>query len=143
MNTPSVARFGVPELFVVLVVVAIAVFMYFLPTLLAAKRNKANTLAIGLVNFFLGWTDVGWIGTLVWAASTQMVDANVERRWSAKNVYACLYAAAVLFWLIALLLNPWTSAARRSQSHARNPRHSWIRETPPAGRGRLQAKVVN
>jgi hypothetical protein len=130
MNTPSVARFGVLELFVVLVVVAIAVFMYFLPTLLAAKRNKANTLAIGLVNLFLGWTIAGWIGTLVWAASTQMVDTNVERRRSATNVYVGLYAAALVFVLISVFLSPWTTPSRRSQARARQPRHSVAHSNP-------------
>ncbi len=36
---------------------------------MAATRNKSNTLAIGLLNFFVGWTVLGWIAALVMACS--------------------------------------------------------------------------
>jgi hypothetical protein len=42
--------------------------MYFLPTIVAAIRSKRDVLAIFLLNFFLGWTAIGWIVALVWAA---------------------------------------------------------------------------
>jgi Superinfection immunity protein len=42
-------------------------FMYFLPALVAWKRKHRNTSAIGVLNFLLGWTMIGWIGSLVWA----------------------------------------------------------------------------
>jgi hypothetical protein len=41
--------------------------MYFLPSLIAAIRSKRNVLTIFLVNFFLGWSVIGWIVCLVWA----------------------------------------------------------------------------
>ena len=41
--------------------------MYFLPTLLAFGRNKRDAGAILVLNFFLGWTFIGWIVSLVWA----------------------------------------------------------------------------
>lgn len=41
--------------------------MYFLPTILAAARNKRDVAAIFVLNFFLGWTFFGWIIALVWA----------------------------------------------------------------------------
>jgi hypothetical protein len=44
---------------------AALLFLYFLPTILA--HNKPSFVAIFLVNFFLGWTIVGWIGALMWA----------------------------------------------------------------------------
>jgi len=43
-------------------------FMYFLPSIIALVRSKRDTLAIFLLNFFLGWSVVGWIVALVWAA---------------------------------------------------------------------------
>jgi hypothetical protein len=48
--------------------------VYFLPTIIGAIRKKKNLTAIFLVNLFLGWSIVGWIVALVWAASTQAVD---------------------------------------------------------------------
>ena len=41
--------------------------MYFLPSILALARSKRDTLAIFLLNLFLGWTGVGWVVALVWA----------------------------------------------------------------------------
>jgi len=42
--------------------------LYFLPSIIALARSKRDTLAIFLLNFFLGWTVIGWIVALVWAA---------------------------------------------------------------------------
>ncbi len=47
--------------------------MYFLPTLIAAIRSKRDVLTIFLVNFFLGWSVIGWIVCLVWALKTDQV----------------------------------------------------------------------
>jgi hypothetical protein len=44
--------------------------MYFLPSIIALARNKRDIAAIVLLNFFLGWTMIGWIIALVWAAKT-------------------------------------------------------------------------
>lgn len=44
--------------------------MYFLPSLIALVRSKRDTTAICLLNFFLGWTFVGWVVALVWALKT-------------------------------------------------------------------------
>jgi hypothetical protein len=42
--------------------------MYFLPSIIAVARSKRDTLAIFLLNFFLGWSVIGWVVALVWAA---------------------------------------------------------------------------
>ncbi|MGA7754708.1 MAG: superinfection immunity protein [Candidatus Sulfotelmatobacter sp.] len=42
--------------------------LYFLPSIIALARNKRDTLAIFLLNLFLGWSVIGWIVALVWAA---------------------------------------------------------------------------
>jgi hypothetical protein len=51
-----------------------AVFMllclYFLPSIVALIRKKNNTGAILVLNFFLGWTFIGWIVSMVWALSS-------------------------------------------------------------------------
>lgn len=43
--------------------------LYFLPTGVAMQRHHHQTLAIGILNLFLGWTGLGWIGALVWSAT--------------------------------------------------------------------------
>jgi hypothetical protein len=46
--------------------------MYFLPSILALARSKRDTTAIVLLNFFLGWTMIGWVVALVWAVKTDV-----------------------------------------------------------------------
>ncbi|MGA7424200.1 MAG: superinfection immunity protein, partial [Candidatus Sulfotelmatobacter sp.] len=46
--------------------------MYFLPSILAFARSKRDTTAIVLLNFFLGWTMIGWVVALVWAVKTDV-----------------------------------------------------------------------
>lgn len=52
---------------------------YMLPWAIAATRGKSNSGAIGLVNFLLGWTFVGWIVALVMACTAHQV-AYVQHR---------------------------------------------------------------
>jgi len=42
--------------------------VYFLPWIIAYYRRHSNLLALFLLNLFLGWTILGWIAALVWAA---------------------------------------------------------------------------
>ena len=44
--------------------------MYFLPTIIALARNKRDIAAILLLNFFLGWSVIGWVVALIWAVKT-------------------------------------------------------------------------
>jgi len=46
--------------------------MYFLPSIIAFARSKRDTSAIVLLNFFLGWTLIGWVIALVWAAKNDV-----------------------------------------------------------------------
>lgn len=45
----------------------ILAIIYFLPFLVAYRNSHPQTAAIGVLNFFLGWTFVGWVAALVWA----------------------------------------------------------------------------
>lgn len=47
----------------------IIILIYFLPTISAFERKKKNTSSIFVVNFFLGWTLIGWVVALSWALS--------------------------------------------------------------------------
>lgn len=51
--------------------------LYFLPTIIAAMKSKRDIVAILLLNLFLGWSVIGWIVALVWAAKN---DAPVVAR---------------------------------------------------------------
>jgi hypothetical protein len=42
--------------------------MYFLPSIIALARGKRDILAIFLLNLFLGWSVIGWVVALIWAA---------------------------------------------------------------------------
>jgi len=44
----------------------IAVF-YFVPALIAKKRDANNFSVIFGINLLFGWTVIGWIATLIWA----------------------------------------------------------------------------
>jgi hypothetical protein len=48
------------------IVFFITIAFYFLPSF--AARKKKNFTAIFILNLFLGWTFVGWVIALVWAA---------------------------------------------------------------------------
>ena len=55
--------------FVGIILFILSLAFYFLPTIIALIRGHRNTLAIFLLNFFLGWTFIGWVVSLVWAVA--------------------------------------------------------------------------
>jgi len=69
---PLLAAGGLTLIVVVLLVVAA---IYFLPTVVAAARHKHNTMAIFLLNLFLGWSGIAWVMALVWAAMVDRRDS--------------------------------------------------------------------
>jgi Na+/H+-dicarboxylate symporter len=54
-------------IFAAIVILIVSIIVYFLPALIANHRKKRNVGAITALNFFLGWTFVGWVVALVWA----------------------------------------------------------------------------
>ena len=46
------------------------VSIYGIPSYLAWYRAHHNLAAIVLLNLVLGWTVIGWIGALIWAATS-------------------------------------------------------------------------
>ena len=50
-----------------LTLLLIVFILYFLPALVAAHRKHRQTVPILLLNFFLGWSVLGWIFAIVWA----------------------------------------------------------------------------
>jgi hypothetical protein len=43
--------------------------LYFLPSIVAKSRQHQQSLAVFILNLFLGWTCLGWILSLVWACT--------------------------------------------------------------------------
>jgi hypothetical protein len=58
-----------PNAIVVLIAIVSAVITlgYLLPWAVAAARGRSNQAAIGVLNFLLGWSVIGWIAALVMA----------------------------------------------------------------------------
>jgi hypothetical protein len=48
---------------------------YFFPLVIAIARKHNNKLAISMLNLFLGWTFLGWIGALIWACTSNRAKA--------------------------------------------------------------------
>src|ERR1700740_2819537 len=55
------------------IVLALLIAGYFLPSIIAAARKVRNTGSIVVINLFLGWTFIGWVVALAIAARS--VDA--------------------------------------------------------------------
>jgi len=59
-----------------LLVFGVIVFMYFLPSILAPESRKFEVL---IVNFFFGWTIIGWIIALmmaIWATLLPILNSG-------------------------------------------------------------------
>lgn len=52
----------------------LALFMaYIAPAIIAHMRKHKNVNAIFILNLFFGWTVLGWVGSLIWAATDNTV----------------------------------------------------------------------
>jgi hypothetical protein len=52
---------------VYLAILALVAGFYFLPSIIAFRRNHLNAVAILALNLFLGWSLIGWVVSLVWS----------------------------------------------------------------------------
>lgn len=50
------------------ILLLVGLVIYFVPSIVAAKRDHPQTMAIALLNIIAGWTFVGWVAALVWSA---------------------------------------------------------------------------
>jgi hypothetical protein len=57
-----------------ILLLALIVFVYMLPTVVSTLRHKANTLLIGVLNVLFGWTIIGWFFLPLHSLSTETVD---------------------------------------------------------------------
>lgn len=72
-------RLGIPEL----TIIVLFLVLYFLPSILGYKKSNAN--AICVLNFFLGWTLIGWVVALVWAVSKDKKEIIINNTSSVSN----------------------------------------------------------
>lgn len=56
-----------PDMIFALILIFLAVWLYFAPTWIAYKRNAYNIAPILIINMFFGWTLLGWGVCLAWA----------------------------------------------------------------------------
>ncbi len=61
---------------VTLLLVAVGIGFYFLPTAVAVTRKVTNQGSIFVVNFFLGWTFLGWVVALAMACRTSNMSSR-------------------------------------------------------------------
>ena len=62
----------------------VAVLLYWVPAVVAYWRHHHNRLAILVLNTFLGWTFLGWVAALIWAATR--VERDRAERPTSKTV---------------------------------------------------------
>jgi hypothetical protein len=55
------------DLILLILIIIVALFIYFLPTIIASGRNATATFLIFLVNLFGGWTVALWVFVFIWA----------------------------------------------------------------------------
>ena len=84
-----------------LILIAIGIVFYFIPSMVAQGHRNAG--AIFALNFFLGWTIVGWVGALVWAIVVQRGPALKDLRpcpacaqQILKQAYKCPHCSTVI-----------------------------------------------
>ena len=78
----------------------LVVALYFLPALIAFKRKLRSAVAITFLNFFFGWTGMGWFIALIWALRREKPIPGVSRK-------RALFWAFLKAVMIGLMLTPF------------------------------------
>ena len=68
-------------------VILIPALLYFVPAIVGRKKRSAR--AIFWLNFFLGWTVVGWVGTLIWALTKDPLPTQVNENHPVQEWVRC------------------------------------------------------
>ncbi len=61
------------ELFPGALGILVALVLYFVPAIVAGRRSHRNFKAILALDFFLGWTALGWVVALVWSLTDNVL----------------------------------------------------------------------
>src|SRR4051812_34474314 len=62
-----------------MIILAMLIAMYFIPSIIAAAMRHRQTPAIFAFNLFLGWTFFGWVAAFVWALIRPAPDGRYYR----------------------------------------------------------------
>lgn len=68
-----------------LIIIPLAIGLYFLPGIVAHIRDHNNENPIVLLNLFLGWTFLGWVIALAWSASDNVATPTPAAAKPAKH----------------------------------------------------------
>jgi hypothetical protein len=68
---------NVLEAVAILLLTLVYAGVMFIPTYVAFYRRHEHRLAIGVVNFLLGWTGIGWAATMVWALTEELFRPSI------------------------------------------------------------------
>jgi hypothetical protein len=63
-----------------LIVWAVGIAIYMVPTIVAVRSAKRNAGVIFILNLVLGWTVVGWVVALVWAIKFDRAQPSSSQR---------------------------------------------------------------
>lgn len=59
------------HLIILMILPLVGLTLYFVPSVIAFARRADRAAGILALNFLLGWTVLGWIGSLVWAIAAE------------------------------------------------------------------------
>lgn len=54
--------------------------IYYIPILIGIKRRHQNIIGLGILNFFFGWTVIGWFAALIWSFSYNEVPSKEKAK---------------------------------------------------------------
>ncbi len=92
------------SMFFVLILIALAIGVYFFPSIVASLRNHSNTLSIFILNFFFGFTVLGWIGALIWGCSDNVKPIDeMDMRRRSQNFRIVLFTIIFVFVILGTI----------------------------------------
>ena len=62
----------------IIICAMLGLFIYFIPTFIANKKQHLQKTSILILNIFLGWTFIGWVVALIWA-TLQEKKSNIDK----------------------------------------------------------------
>jgi hypothetical protein len=87
---------------------AFVALIYFIPAIVAYERKHPSRAGVLTLNFFLGWTFIGWVVSLAWAFSGERqertpeeIEANRQRAKEAGIVVGLIVVIVVLVIVVA------------------------------------------
>ncbi len=116
-------------------IIAFILIIYFLPSIVGAYRHKRNSAAIFILNFFLGWTLIGWIIALIWAASYEEKTHVIHKDTfniseDSEPNHSDVYTGRILFVVFILLVTMCsfvvTDKSNKSTNNTRTDNHPTI-----------------